>query len=186
VANKLGFVENSVAGLRELSALILNIFLDNKGNSSVKKTNWDNMILTEEQINYAILDVYVSVEIFNEMSKNSEFKQCVESSKLDLKLEKIDKTEHCKKIIEKHNTKKEKRQELLENEDLKFKKKIDNMINKWIKGDKSKLKFEPMNSYYRNYIYSKIKNHSEIKAKSVGSDSDFSRKVILKKPKLEI
>ena len=174
--------------LRDLAAIFLNKFLNNKGYSEIKKTNWDDLVLSQEQINYAITDSYIAILIFNEMEKNidiAQFQMCLESTKINLLFEKIDQNQYENNLINKQQLKLENKQKIKEREESTIKINIDRKIKKWFKNidDISELEFEPMNSYYRNYIHNVIKKNNNIESFSIGLEKDFTRRVLLKKLK---
>jgi len=181
-------------GLRDLAAIFLNVFMTDKGDSDIKKTNWDADVLTTEQINYALTDSYIAVLIYNQLKERTndiKLIECLKSVAQNLKFHSCDPLKHQENITKKFNDKRENKQKMRNQEDANIKKQINNRIKKWLKSEESRsdssedetpqLEFEPMNSYYRNYIHASIQKYPSIQSFSEGSDHDFSRRVILKK-----
>lgn len=153
---------NNGHSLRDLTAIVLSLFLNDKGLSDVKKTNWDSKDLSQEQIEYAVSDAFIACEIFNklkELPDTDTFLNFVNQNTvlvvaLDKKID-TDKANN-KKLAKEH-------------EESKKKLEIDRKIKKWLKDeDSTELIFEPMNSFYRNYVHSAARNNSTIKSESRG------------------
>ena len=151
--------DTSSQSLRHIAASTLGVFLDNKGSSDVKISDWSQDQLSEEQIEYAITDAYIAVEIFRSMNPQ-DFKQKL-STVVPVK----------KKLKVKKSNK--------EQEEAKKKVEIERKIKKWLKDDDSpELVFEPMNSYFRNYIHG-LGKKNDLVSKTDGEEP--SKYVVLTK-----
>jgi hypothetical protein len=156
--------------LRDLAAIKLGVFMDNKGLSDIKQTNWDSNELSEEQIKYAITDSHIAIEIFNKMTNT------------DLP-EDLDIINNCITTIDPPiivQKQKLNKKQIQEKEGLIKKTEIERKIKKWMKDDDStELIFEPMNSFYRNHIHGVAKTSHNVKSESRGNEP--SKYVVLLK-----
>lgn len=167
--------KNGLYGLRDLAAIFLGLFLDNKGLSDIKLSNWSNKELTRQQIEYALGDSYISIRIYESMKTYDNFQSSLQSSTETVYVSKKQLDDLQNKIEQKSANKKQ----IKEKEENNKKQEIDRIIKKWMKDeDDLSLKFEPMNSFYRNYVHQAAKKNG-VKSESIGKDPN--KYVILKK-----
>jgi len=136
--------------LRDLAAIVLNMFIDNKGLSNVKKTDWDNLNLSQEQLEYAFIDSYLAIEICNKLSNENGldfFNGIIQS---------VSTTVHT--IVEIIPKKKVDKKEINKQDQTRKIADIERRIKKWLKDEESvELVFGPMNSFYRSHTHKFIK-----------------------------
>ncbi|AGC01923.1 3'-5' exonuclease [Acanthamoeba polyphaga moumouvirus] len=158
---KFGNVNNSI-GLKMLAASVLGLYIENKDLSEVKKSNWNNDILTTDQINYAITDSIITLKIYNALYNK-------ESYNIILSCLKTYYPEKARiKLIGKNNLTKK---QLEEKEQVKKKALIESKIKKWHKYDDTReLILEPMNSFYRQFVHMTCKNYPDLTTITTGID----------------
>ena len=106
-------------GLKTLTAHFLGYYVDNKGESEIKKSNWNAKELSTDQINYAITDSYLSLALSRKFF----------SQKLDIIGTKVTRQEIPKKSSTNNLT----RCQLEIKEQEKRIKSIESRLNKWHK-----------------------------------------------------
>ncbi|QGR53917.1 3'-5' exonuclease [Moumouvirus maliensis] len=161
-ADKFGNVNNNI-GLKILAASVLGLYIENKDLSEVKKSNWNDDVLTQEQINYAITDSIITLKIYNALVFDQESHDIMRTCLKTYYPEK----NHIKPTGKNNLTKKQ----LEEKEQEKKKALIESKIKKWYKYDDTKeLIFEPMNSFYRQFIHVTSKNYPDLTTMTTGLD----------------
>ncbi|AGF85365.1 exonuclease [Moumouvirus goulette] len=159
-------------GLKTLAAYILGVYVENKDLCDVKKSNWNDEILTIDQVNYAITDSWISLEMFNKLVTDSNsydnMCKCIKDYYIEL-------------VPVKNNNKNALTKKQLADKEQEVKKlSIQRRIKKWYKDDDIlELVFEPMNSFYRQFTHVTAKQYPNIITETTGTDPN--RFVTIKK-----
>lgn len=150
-------------GLKILAAYVLDLYIENKGDSEIKKSDWNNPELTSDQVKYAITDSYLSLMIYNElqlMINSSEIKNLLKNFRHVDQLS-------AKKISKNNLT----RRELEQKEQECRLKSIESKIKKWLKEDDSlTLEFESMNAFYRRHVHTFVEKIPELSSETKSTD----------------
>ncbi|AEQ60616.1 3'-5' exonuclease [Acanthamoeba polyphaga mimivirus] len=150
-------------GLKILAAHVLDLYIENKGDSEIKKSNWNNPVLTSDQVKYAITDSYLSLMIYNElqlMTNNLDVKNLLKNFC------------HIDESSVKKNSKNNlTRRELEQKEQERRLKSIESKIKKWLKEDDSlTFEFESMNAFYRRHVHTFVEKIPELSSETKGTD----------------
>lgn len=177
-------------GLRDLAAIYLHKFLENKGDSSVKKTDWDSKILSDEQQEYAIMDVLAGLHIFGRIKQKYNNDEGFTKSLDTLKKEVI-KSSTISDKLDKQNQKKNSRQNQKEIMTEKMKQTILSKTKKWAmdEDNMSDLVFEQMNGFFRKIVHDTAISYEKCKPdlytiKSVTKGEEPAKYVVLQKEKV--
>lgn len=171
---------NESYGLKDMTAIILDKFLPNKGYSKIKNTEWRSEQLSNEQIEYSLADVCIVLDIYDklvELYNANEIEKVLKETICSVEYPTWTIDEKRQKTVEKANNK----TNLKKIGEDKKKAKIYQIINKWVKDDDNTvdLALEPMNSFYRKYVHDNITKFPGITSSTVGIDPN--RYVILHK-----
>ncbi|XWV26373.1 exonuclease [Tupanvirus soda lake] len=163
---------NCSHSIKELAALLLSVYIDNKDTMDVKNLDWDTPTLLMEQINYAITDSWIAMKIYETILLKYVKNDIVNIVKSKIFMVKKPIVNTKKKIDKSELHKKEQEKKLAE---------IERKIKKWANDEDelNELVFKPMNSFYRSHIHVTCKKYPGIKSESRGEDP--SKYVVLSK-----